>query len=105
MWIWPLAHVAHDLSAVRWGCDLFSRHRFCDRIARNVAQRNFAQRYLRAPFIDINRRSSRCASLLQLDYDEIIRALNGFAMPDFPALQTPTIQIESARVRFRMAGT
>ena len=102
MWIWPLAH---DLSAVRWGSDLFPRRRFCDRIARNVAQRNFAQRYLRAPFIEINRRSSRCASLLQLDYDEIIRALDGFAMPDFPALQTPTIQIESARVRFRMAGT
>ena len=102
MWMWPLAY---DLSAVRWGCYLFFRHRFCDRIARNVAQRNFAQRYLRAPFIDINRRSCRCASLLQLDYDEIIRALDGFAMPDFPALQTPTIQIESARVRFRMAGT
>jgi len=101
MWKWPLAQ---DLSvAWRW------RHFFfcgsCDRIARNFTKRYFAQRYSRAPFIHINRRSSRARSLIQLNYDEIIRALDIFATPDFAALRTSAIQIDGACVRFGVAGT
>ena len=102
MWKWPLAQ---DLSvAWRWR-HFFHRCRIYDRIARNFTKRYFTKRYLRASFIHINRRSSRARSLIQLNYDEIIRALDIFAMPDFAALRTSAIQIDGACVRFGVPGT
>src|SRR5271166_752307 len=102
MWKWALAH---DLGATRWWCDFFSRRCFCNRIARNFTKRYFAERYLRAPLIHVNRRASRSCSLFKLNYDEIVRALDIFAVPDFAALRTPAIQIDGTRVGFRMPGT
>src|ERR1700722_3291651 len=100
MWKWPLARDSRR----QWWCGCFFRRRIYDRIARNIAKRYFAKRYLRASFIQINRRSSR-RSLFQLDDDEIIGALATFVVPDFAALQPPAIQRDGARVRFRIAGT
>jgi len=90
--------LAHDLTATRWRCDFFSKRRICNRIARNFTKRYFAERYLRAPLIHVNRRASRSRSLFKLNYDEIIRALDIFAMPDFAALRTSAIQIDGARL-------
>jgi len=75
----------------QWWCGFFFRRRIYDRIAGNIAKRYFAKRYLRASFIQINRRSSRRRSLFQLDDDEIIGALATFVVPEFAALQTPAI--------------
>jgi hypothetical protein len=101
MWKWPMAQDSRG----QWWCGFFFRRRIYDRIAGNIAKRYFAKRYLRASFIQINRRSSRRRSLFQLDDDEIIGALATFVVPDFAALQTPAIQRDGARVRFRVART
>jgi hypothetical protein len=95
MWKWALTH---NLKAARWWGDFFFGRLICDRIAGNFAKRYFAKRYLRAPLIHVNRRSSRFRSLLKLNYDKIIRALDIFAMPDFAALRTPAIQVDGTRL-------
>jgi hypothetical protein len=98
---WPVV----QNSKGRWWCGFFFRRSIYDRIAGNIAKRYFAKRYLRASFIQINRRSSRCRSLFQLDDDEIIDTLAPFVVPDFAALQTPAIQRDGACMRFWIAGT
>jgi hypothetical protein len=40
-----------------------------------------------------------------LDYDKVIRAVDIFAVPEFAALRSCTIQIDGARVRLPMART
>ena len=64
---WPMAQVSRG----QWWCGFFVRRRIYDRIAGFISKRYFAKRYLRASFIQINRRSSRRCSLFQLDDDEI----------------------------------
>jgi hypothetical protein len=101
MWKRPLAQDSRG----RWWCGFFFRRSIYDRIAGNIAKRYFAKRYLRASFIQIDRRPSRCRPLFQLDDDEIINAHATFVVPEFAALQTPAIQRDDARVRFRIPGT
>ena len=101
VWKWA----AHILSAARWGRDFFFGRRTCRRIAGNFAERYFAKRYPRASLIHVNRRSSPIRSVFKLNYDEIIRVLDIFAVPDFAAWRTPAIQIDGARVGFGMTGT
>ena len=97
--------LARLLDAARCRRDFFFRSCICDRIPRNVAKRYFAKRYLWAPLIHVNRRSSRFHSFFNLNYDKIIRAVDIFVMPDLAALRTTAIQVDRVRVRFRTTRT